>query len=301
MIAHDPFSGVAIFIAAARESSFTQAAERMGVTKSAVGKAIARLEARLGVTLFHRTTRITRLTADGEAFLASCTMAMEEVTAAQASLSSAQRELSGRLRIDMPVAFGRRILMPILIRFAQDNPKIHLSLTFSDATSDLIQDDIDLAIRFGPSKDSSHLMTRLLATQPRIICAAPSYLAKHGIPERIEDIDEHCCIVGSPKGPPQVWFLREENAQRRLTPPATHSFSDGEAMVAAAVAGLGLIQMPHSILRDHLSSGTLKAVLPQASTQVDLQLLWPRQVHLRPRLRHLIDLLVEQAAQGNLG
>jgi DNA-binding transcriptional LysR family regulator len=301
MTQQDPFTGIAIFIAAAREGSFTQAAERMGVTKSAVGKAIARLEARLGVTLFHRTTRITRLTADGEAFLASCTMAMEEVAAAQASLSSAGRELSGRLRVDMPVAFGRSIIMPILIRFAQQHPAIHLSLTFSDATSDLIQDDIDLAIRFGPSRDATHLMTRHLATQPRVICAAPSYLARYGTPAGLEHIDEHRCILGSPKGPPQVWFVQDRDKTRRLTPPATHSFSDGEAMVAAAVAGLGLIQMPHSILRDHLASGALQPVLEHASTQVDLHLLWPRQAHLRPRLRHLIDLLVDHATHGDFG
>jgi len=295
---HDPFSGISIFATAAREGSFTLAAERMGVTKSAVGKAIARLEARLGVTLFHRTTRVTRLTADGEAFLASCTVALDEITGAQASLASADRVLSGRLRVDMPVAFGRRIVMPILIDIAREHPHLSLSLTFSDATKDLLQDDIDLAIRFGRVKDSSHLMTRHLASQPRVICAAPAYLDSYGIPRNLADIDHHRCIVGSPKGPPQVWHVQDGGAPLRITPPATHSFSDGEAMVEAAMCGLGLIQMPLSILREHIDSGRLRPVLPEASTSVDIQLLWPRQAHLRPRLRHVIDQLANKAAQG---
>lgn len=299
MTIHDPFTGIAIFVAAAKEGSFTLAAEKIGVTKSAVGKAIARLESRLGVTLFHRTTRVTRLTADGEAFLASCTVAMDEITAAQASLTSTDRVLSGRLRIDMPVAFGRRIIMPMLIEIARENPQLSLSLTFSDATKDLLQDDIDLAIRFGRVRDSSHLMTRHLSSQARVICGSPAYLAEHGIPVSLSDIEQHRCIVGSPKGPPQVWYVQDEKTPLRITPPAAHSFSDGEAMVDAAICGLGLLQMPISILREHLNSGKLQPVLSKFATDVDIQLLWPRQSYLRPRLRHVIDHIAIKAAQGH--
>ena len=176
----DPLSGVTVFVAAARAGSFTVAAERLGLTKSAVGKAIARLEERLGFKLFHRTTRHTRLTADGDAYLAACASAIDEVVAAQSALSSSNHILSGRVRIDMPVAFGRQVLLPILIEITRPHPDLSLTLTFTDATSDLLRDDVDLAVRFGSLEDTSHLVARRLATQQRVICASPHYLKAHG-------------------------------------------------------------------------------------------------------------------------
>lgn len=192
----DPLSGVAVFVATARAGTFTEAANRLGLTKSAVGKTIARLEERLGFKLFHRTTRLTRLTADGEAYFAACTAAIEEVTAAQAALSSDHRILSGRLHIDMPVAFGRRVLLPALIEITRPHPDLSLTLTFTDATSDLLQDDVDLAIRFGALADSSDLVARRLVTQDRVICASPDYLRRHGEPQTLADVRSHRCIVG---------------------------------------------------------------------------------------------------------
>lgn len=123
----DPLSGVCVFVAAARADNFTQAAECIGLTKSSVGKTIARLELRLGVKLFHRTTRLTRLTADGEAYLTACTSALDEITAAQAALSSRNRVLSGRIHINMPVAFGRRVLLPALIEITRPHPGLGLA------------------------------------------------------------------------------------------------------------------------------------------------------------------------------
>jgi DNA-binding transcriptional LysR family regulator len=301
MVEQDPLAGVTVFAAAARAGSFTVAAERLGLTKSAVGKAVARLEARLGTKLFHRTTRLTRLTADGEAYLAACAAAIDEITAAQAALASAGRVLSGRLRVDMPVAFGRRVLLPILIDIARSHPDLNLSLTFTDATSDLLHDDVDLAIRFGALKDSSHLIARHLVDQDRVICAAPSYLDRHGRPKISADLRSHYCVVGSPKGPPLAWVIREDGEEKRFTPPPTHQLSDGEAMVAAAVAGLGLCQVPVSMAREHLARGELEAVLTDISTvPVEVHAVWPRQAHLSPRVRHLVDRLLAEAATGRL-
>ena len=301
MAEQDPLAGATVFVAAARTGSFTLAAERLGITKSAVGKAIARLEARLGTKLFHRTTRLTRLTADGEAYLAACASAIDEVSAAQAALSSAGRVLSGRLRIDMPVAFGRHVLLPILIEIARSHPDLQLSLTFTDATSDLLQEDVDLAIRFGALKDSSNLIARHLVDQGRVICGAPAYLDRHGRPTTSADLRGHLGVVGSPKGPPLAWVVREDGQVRRIAPPATHQVSDGEAMVDAAVAGLGLCQAPASMVRAHLAEGRLEAVLADLSTvPVEVHAVWPRQAHLSPRVRHVVDRLLAEAAKGKL-
>lgn len=295
----DPLSGVCVFVAAARADNFTQAAERIGLTKSSVGKTIARLELRLGVKLFHRTTRLTRLTADGEAYLTACTSALDDITAAQAALSSRNRVLSGRIHIDMPVAFGRRVLLPALIEITRPHPGLSLTLTFTDATSDLLQDDVDIAIRFGALQDSSHLVARRLATQQRVICASPDYLRAMGEPASLADIHQHRCVVGSAKGPPLVWFVQEEGIEKRLTPPATHQLSDAEAMVDAAVSGLGLAQFPISLVRGHLDGGQLRAVLQGYSgTGVDIHAVWPKRAQLSPRVRYVVDELVAYAAKG---
>ncbi|SDC76802.1 transcriptional regulator, LysR family [Sphingomonas sp. YR710] len=301
MVEQDSLAGVSVFVVAARAGSFTLAAERLGITKSAVGKTVARLEARLGTKLFHRTTRLTRLTADGEAYLAACAAAIDEVTAAQSALSSAGRVLSGRLRIDMPVVFGRHVLLPILIDIARVHPGLDLSLTFTDATSDLLQEDVDLAIRFGALKDSDHLIARHLVDQARVICASPSYLAQYGRPETTADLRAHRCIVGSPKGPPLAWVVGEDGQLKRITPPRTHQMSDGEAMVDATVAGLGLCQVPISMVRQHLLQGRLESVLADVSTiPVEVHAVWPRQAHLSPRVRHVVDRLLVEAANGRL-
>ncbi|CAN5174871.1 LysR family transcriptional regulator [soil metagenome] len=301
MAEQDPLQGVSVFVAAARTGSFTLAADRLGLTKSAVGKSIARLEARLGTKLFHRTTRLSRLTSDGEAYLAACASAIDEVAAAQSALSSADNVLGGRLRIDMPVAFGRSVLLPILVDIVQSHPNLHLALTFTDATSDLLQDDVDLAIRFGTLTDSSHLIARHLVDQDRVICAAPSYLNQHGRPKTIADLRDHRCVVGSPKGPPLVWVVRNNGEIKKITPSATHQISDGEAMVEAVVAGLGLCQVPASMVRKRMESGELEAVMTDLSTvPVEVHAVWPRRAHLTPRVRHVVDRLIAEAAKGGL-
>ena len=297
----DPLAGIAVFTAAARAGTFTEAGRRLGLTKSAVGKTIARLEERLGFKLFHRTTRLTKLTVDGEAYLAACLKAIEEVSAAQAVLSSNHPILRGRLHIDMPLAFGRRVLLPLLIEITGPHPDLSLTLTFTDATSDLLQDDVDLAIRFGAMTDSSELVARRLVTQERVICASPEYLRLHGEPTTLDEVAHHRCIVGSLKGPPQVWTVSIDGTEKRFSPPATHRLSDGEAMVDAAIGGLGLAQCAMSLVRGPLANGSLRQILRAYSTVgVEVHAVWPRQRHLSPRVRYVIDQLVTSASLGRL-
>lgn len=299
MLDTDPLLGVTVFVAAARADNFTQAASRLGLTKSSVGKTVARLEAHLGVKLFHRTTRLTRLTADGQAYLAVCTKAVDDITAAQAALSSGHRVLSGPVHIDMPVAFGRRVLLPALIDITRPHPGLRLSLTFTDATSDLLHDDVDIAIRFGALQDTPHLVARHLVTQPRVICASPTYLHAHGEPTTLGDIAAHRCVVGAAKGPPLVWFVRDQGADQQVTPPATHQISDGEAMVDAVLSGLGMAQFPLGMVRAPLADGRLQPVLQAyAPLGVDIHLLWPQRAQLSPRVRYIVDELLRCAAAG---
>ncbi len=297
----DPLAGVAVFVAAARAGSFTDAADRLGLTKSAVGKTIARLEERLGFKLFHRSTRLTKLTPDGQAYLTACTTAIDEITSTQAALASNNQVLKGRLHIDLPVAFGRRVLLPALVEITRPHPDLQLTLTFTDATTDLLQDEVDLAVRFGELRDTSNLVARRLVTQQRVICAAPSYLRAYGVPRDLADLKRHKCIVGSRHGPPTVWFVNAGSQEMRVSPPATHRLSDAEAMIEAAIGGMGLIQLPISLLRAPIAETKLQAVLQaHSAVGVDVHAVWPQQAHLNPRVRYVIDQLVAYAQAGRL-
>jgi DNA-binding transcriptional LysR family regulator len=297
----DRLAGVTVFVAAARATSFTQAAERLGITKSAVGKSIARLEKRLDLKLFHRTNRLNKLTADGEAYFAACATAIDEIAATETALSSSNRVLRGRLRIDMPVAFGRRVLLPLLLDIIRPHPGLTLALSFTDSLTDPLLDDLDLVIRFGALKDSSHVIARHLVDQDRVICAAPGYVKAHGHPETLADLRGHHCIVGSPKGPPMNWVIRDQGKIKQVAPPPTHQMGDGEAIVDATVAGLGICQLPSSLVRRHIEQGSLVPLLQASSTvPVEVHALWPRQAHLSPRVRHVVDQLVVHATKGDL-
>jgi DNA-binding transcriptional LysR family regulator len=293
MVPIDSFQGVLTFVMAARSNSFTEAAGRLGVSKSAVGKSIARLEERLGVQLFHRSTRRISLTADGDAYFIACSNALEEIGAAESGLGPGTREPSGRLRVDIPVAFGRRVVAPLLFEIADKYPALQLNMTFSDHLVDPIEEGIDLLVRFGELKDTSGLVARRLARQRWAICAAPGYLKRFGVPETLEDLSRHHCIVGHRRGQPLSWRVREGQETVRYSPPATHQIGDGEAMILAAVAGIGLCQMPRCLFNDDIEAGRLVEVLGDYEPEpVEVHAVWPKVSHLRPKVRYVVDELV---------
>jgi DNA-binding transcriptional LysR family regulator len=293
MIPIDSFQGVLTFVMAARSNSFTEAAARLGISKSAVGKSIARLEERLGVQLFHRSTRRISLTADGDAYFIACSNALEEIGAAESGLGPGTREPSGRLRVDIPVAFGRRVVAPLLFEIADKYPALQLNMTFSDHLVDPIEEGIDLLVRFGELKDTSGLVARRLARQRWAICAAPSYLERFGVPDTLEDLNRHHCIVGHRRGQPLSWRVREGQKSVRYSPPTTHQIGDGEAMILAAVAGIGLCQMPRCLFKDDIDAGRLLEVLGGYEPEpVEVHAVWPRVSHLRPKVRYVVDELV---------
>lgn len=293
MLPPDTLQGVLTFVVAARSHSFTEAAERLGISKSAVGKSIARLEERLGTQLFHRSTRRISLTADGEAYFSACSAGLEEISTAERGLGPGDREPSGRLRVDMPVAFGRRVGAPLLFEIAQKYPALQLNITFSDHLVDPVEEGIDLLVRFGELKDTSGLVARLLTRQRWAICAAPSYLARAGEPQNLTDLTSHHCIVGHRRGQPLSWRVRLEGKTVRYSPPSAHQIGDGEVMIIGAVAGVGLCQMPRSLLQDDIDAGRLVEVLQSFEPEpVDVHAVWPKVSHLRPKVRYVVDELV---------
>lgn len=298
----DHLGGITAFVTTAQLGSFTAAAERLGLTRSAVAKSVGRLEERLGLKLFQRSTRRLSLTPDGKRYLASCQSALDILDEAEADLTSHITRPAGRLRVDLPAAFGRQRILPLLLEIAREYPELSLTVSFSERFVDLIEEGIDLVVRIGELADSSGLVARRLTTQKLVICASPDYLHQNGEPDSIDALSQHRCIVGVRRNQPVSWLMKQPNGElTRVTPPATHEFADGEGLLAAVLAGCGLSQLPLWLVDEHLKSGALKEVLPGYSGgEVPISAVWPHSRRVLPKIRHVVDRLVEASEQGLL-
>ncbi|MBB3139880.1 LysR family transcriptional regulator [Halomonas organivorans] len=298
----DHLGGITAFVTTAQQGSFTAAAERLGLTRSAVAKSVGRLEERLGLKLFQRSTRRLSLTPDGERYLASCQSALDILDEAEADLTSHIMRPAGRLRVDLPSAFGRRRIQPLLLDIARRYPELSLTVSYSERFVDLIEEGIDLVIRIGELADSSGLVARRLTTQKLVICASPDYLLHHGEPETPEALSQHRCVMGVRRNEPVSWLLKQaDGGLVRFTPTPTHEFADGDAMLSAVLAGCGLSQLPLWLVGEHLQSGELREVLAgHSGGEMPISALWPHSRRVLPKIRHVVDELVEAANKGLL-
>ena len=295
----DRLGGIAAFVQVTESGSFALAAERLNLTRSAVGKSIARLEQRLGVRLFHRTTRSLSLTEDGQTFYESCLRALRELETAAAALESGRQTVSGRLRVSMSTVFGRHCVAPILLDLARRHSGLELDLSFNDRPVDLIEDGFDLAVRGGNVPDQSGLMMRRLGEQRMIVAAAPAYLAQHGTPQRLADLAEHEGVVYGRGSHTKSWLFKgpegklvEQLIRCRLR------LDDVEALVDAAISGAGIGWLPCWLIAPHVKSGALIPVLsPDLSVGYPMYAVWPQTPHLPLRLRVAIDALAAQLPQ----
>ncbi|MDQ1194751.1 LysR family transcriptional regulator [Agrobacterium sp. SORGH_AS 787] len=286
-------SGLDAFVAAVETGSFAAAAERLHLTRSAVAKTIGRIEARLDVRLFHRTTRTLALTEDGQGYYERCVRALEELRAGEAALDSGRKEVVGRLRVSMPVLFGRRCIAPVLARLAAEHPRLELDLSFSDRPVDLVEDGFDLAIRNGAVGDGIGLMTRTISLQRMTVCAAPSYLDAHGRPKSLDEFANHSAITYGRSGRIRAWQFPIGNGNRvEATPPSRLRFDDLEAIADAAEAGFGLAWLPCWLIRERVRAGMLVPLLEDVPRLVfSTHALWPETPHLPLRVRYAIDAL----------
>jgi DNA-binding transcriptional LysR family regulator len=292
----DRLDGVFVFVETVRAGSFARAAERLAVTRSAVGKAITRLEERLQVRLFHRSTRSLSLTEDGRIYFESSQRAMDEMAAAESLLESGRKDVSGRLRVTMPVLFGRLCVVPLLLKWAAEHPELELDLSLSDRPVDLIAEGVDLAIRLGTLKPDGSLRARTLLTQRKLLCASPEYLARRGTPMDLDELDRHEHLVY--RRADYVQPLQFEGEQGQLVewiPKGRVRMDDIFAIVEAALAGMGLAWVSSWIVREHLRSGRLVALLPQwRSMPLQTSAVWPAHPSMPLRLRRAVDLLVQE-------
>jgi DNA-binding transcriptional LysR family regulator len=293
----DGLNLASIFLACADCGSFSAAARKLAMSRSAVGKAVARLEDQLSVRLFHRTTRSQSLTEEGQLYYEHARHALGELDAARKLLASGRREPSGVLRVTAPSSFGRRYVATTLLKLIQQHRRLSLSLSFADRPVDLIDEGYDLAVRIASSLDSAGISGRLLGRQRMKICASPSYLARRGEPRTRDELEDHDLLLYGRADLARHWRLSDDRGRIQTVDgsPRLARFDDLDALADAAAMGCGLARLPCWLANDRLKQGTLVEVLPhQQQATHDIMLLWPQSPQLPLRVRKAIDWLAAE-------
>ncbi|MFM0738787.1 LysR substrate-binding domain-containing protein [Paraburkholderia xenovorans] len=292
----DRLRGVAEFVDVVDAGSFAAAGERLGVTRSAIAKIVARLEQRLGVRLLQRTTRHLSLTDEGQAYYDQCRRVVAELGAAEAALDAGRREPSGRLRLTAPVLFGRQCVAPVMQRLIERHPLLDVEMSFSDRVADLVEDGFDIAVRIGPLPDHATLIGRRLGVQRMGICASPDWLERHGRPAGIDELTGRVGIAYGRGGQSAAWrVLGADGEVHEVRIAARLRYDDLQAIADAAAAGLGLAWLPCWLMAPYLRDGRLSLVLDSNSVLgSEVHLVRPQSRHMSSKLRVAIDALVDE-------
>ncbi|ASY63818.1 Transcriptional regulator, LysR family [Sinorhizobium sojae CCBAU 05684] len=287
---------MAVFLAVVDEGDFSAAARRLRMTPSAVSKIVGRLEGRLGVRLLQRSTRSISLTAEGQAYAESARRILSDLEEAELAIQPGA-EPRGRLRVSLPSAFGHRLIVPMLPNFIGRYPAIELELDFTDAIVDLVNGDADVAVRVAAQSDST-LITRRLAPNRRVICAAPAYLERHGVPERPDDLEGHICLGITSRGGLNVWEFDEGGRRRAIRIRSSVEANSTEALRRLALAGMGIVRLSEILVGPDIQDGRLKAVLTDCNRAdaEPISVVYPHRRFLSPRVRAFVDFLAEQFA-----
>ncbi|MEG5262862.1 LysR family transcriptional regulator [Pseudomonas sp. JDS28PS106] len=285
-------SDLRIFLSVASRQSLSAAARQLDIAPMQVSRRIAALEDELSVRLFHRTTRSVSLTAEGEAFLPYATVMTEAEQGAINELSPAPARVSGVLRMTAPSVFGQSIVLPLLGRLMDQHPEMRVDLDLTDRQVDIAGLGLDLALRIAPLEDSE-LVARRIASNPRVLCASPAYLNRHGRPTTLEHLQAHSCILlqAVPRWP----FVQGERLQRLRVNGRVNTTSV-DAVRAAAIQGLGLAMLTHWDVFRQLRDGSLEQIhLTDASMEkLSVWAVMPTRRHIPVRVRVFLDALHQE-------
>lgn len=258
------YAGVLAFIAVATEGSFAKAGDRLGIGRSAVSRNVQRLETQLDARLFHRTTRSTSLTSEGELFLAGCQPGVSHIAQALEDMRELrQGPPRGHLRVSSTVAFGRKVVAPLLQGFNAAYPDISIELLLDDARPDFIADRIDVAFRNGRMEDSQVVAKQLMPMR-MLVCASAAYARERGLPRTLEELAHHRCVhLRLPSGRICDWEFKVDGRMQRLLPPARNTFNDDDVALQAVLDGRGLAQLAGYQVGEPLRAGQLVSCLDE--------------------------------------
>jgi DNA-binding transcriptional LysR family regulator len=288
-----PIQDIAAFVAVAEHASFTRAAEALGSSKSNVGKAVQRVEARLGTRLFQRTTRVVRLTEDGETYLEAARAALDGLREAERALSARRAEPAGRVRIDLPAGFGR-LLLPGFAALRVQHPKITLDLALTDRFSDPIGEGWDIVVRIGALPDGLGIVARKLCDQRSCLYASPAYLQRRGRPAAVRELPEHDALIfRAPGGQLRPWQVADAGREIEISPPPAVVVTDGQALVESALEGLGIANIYDRVAQPYVQAGRLVEVLPESSLAgPPVHAMVPMHGRMPPKTRAVLDHMV---------
>jgi DNA-binding transcriptional LysR family regulator len=277
------WDGIDEAVAVSDCGSFAGAAARLGVSTSHVSRAVARLEVRLGASLFHRTTRRVSLTDTGRTFTDQCRRLIQE-REELLSIAAGSGEPEGELRLTCSISLGERFIAPIVREFVDQYPKVSVVMDFTNRLVDLVGEGYDIGIRTRHVVDS-RLVGREIARRNLETCAAPTYLAKRGTPEQISELFQHDCLAGIAS----AWHFIEDGTPRSFSPSGRWRCNSGNAVVAAAVDGRGICQLPAFYVQQHLKENKLSAVLTRYRSEPEpIWIVYPQRRHLLPKVSMLV-------------
>jgi DNA-binding transcriptional LysR family regulator len=286
-----------LFVEAAAMGSLSAAGRKLCLSPAAASARLFKLEAALHTKLFDRTTRQLRLTDEGRLYLQHCQIALRAIDDAEAALQAGREVVRGKIRISASADFGRNLLNQWLEEFSGMYPELKIALTLSDSLSNLVQDDVDLAIRFGLPRDSS-LVARHLAPNWRVLCASPEYLARHGEPKTPADlVNHHFVVLVTAAGPLNEFHFVVDEQDWSHTVPLEHAWetNDGALASAWALAGHGIARKTIWDAAADIHAGTLKILLPDFSTsEAGVHAVFHGTRYMVPRVRALLDFLIER-------
>ncbi|MGJ3263322.1 MAG: LysR family transcriptional regulator [Salinarimonas sp.] len=288
---------ILLFLSVVDAGSFVAGGRAFGLSRSAAGKSLARLEEHYGARLLNRTTRAIALTQEGRWLYEHGKAIRAAIEAADLAMTGESSEPSGTLRITAPDALGRRLVLPVVRRFLERWPEMRIEMTVSDRVDRIVEDGYDLAIRVGMTSPDPGLVVRTIATDEPVLVAAPSYLHDRARPESIEQLSLHDLLQFSDSGARQGWYLRDEGgAFVRAGGRVRLRLDSGAALRDCALAGMGIALLPRLLVGADLQAGRLEQVLPDVDCgRVPIVALYPHRRLLEPRVRRFVDLLAEQA------
>ncbi len=279
------WDGLDEFVAVAECGQFTAAAERLGLSSSQVSRQIARLEESLQTRLFYRSTRRVALTEAGQTFLQHCQRLQDGREEALRAIGDLSSEPKGLLRMTCAVAYGERFIVPLVTEFMSRYPQLKVDIELSNRQLDIVQEGLDLAIRLGRLQDSRLVATRL-APRRMYVCAAPVYLQRYGRPHSVSELSQHNCLIGSSDS----WSFQQEGRELSQRVNGNWRCNSGQAVLDAALRGLGLCQLPDYYVQEHIKDGALVSLLEQhQAPNTAVWALYPQQRHLSPKVRQLVD------------
>lgn len=288
--------GVMSFVAVAEQGSFAAAGRALGISAVAVSKNVARLEAQLGVRLFQRTTRQLALTGEGTQFLSDCAPPLRELASAHQRVRASGSDAAGVVRVTAISSLVREYIAPALGEFYRRHPRVTLQMTLSETVADMVGERFDVGLRVGALEDAS-FVARRLGPMRFPICAAPSLLARHGVPSTLDALALMPALLlqRGPDEPPASWWMASAKGRVNLQPRPVLVCNDLQALLAACLGGAGLAQLPLPLALPSLRAGALRTVMPgSADDSLSLFVHYPSRRQLPPRVRAFVDFAIEK-------